>query len=48
VWLDQPLSFVSAIRGVFAGWPTGVDAAKAEEIEQEETLRREALLESRL
>jgi hypothetical protein len=48
IWLDQPLPFISAVRGVFAGWPKNDSVTASPESDDEEHLRREALLESKL
>ena len=49
VFLDAPLSFVTAIRGIFAGWSHIHDSMKiVDNSEEDEELRREAILESRL
>jgi hypothetical protein len=44
VWLDQPLGFVTALRGVFAAW--GLANSLADE--REEFLRSTAAMEARL
>lgn len=45
LWLDQPLGFVSTLRGIFAGWQL-VDMSGEEDVE--DTVKRQAKLESKL
>jgi len=46
VWLDQPIAFVAALRGIFAGW--GIFAKPSHVADEDEYFRREAALEARL